>query len=197
MRASHRRRRACRSRPPSARLSRRRRPSSFDCCAAGLAASATGRACGRALARAVDRRSAGRCWRSAASCGCLFAARGRRLDALAALRGRVARRGELAFWSIEHACRLSDRLAGESRPGARRSSSCRAVAGSIAIGAVLVSAARDRAGGGLALEAVGVGGGSRARCGVLALARAPPEPPAVDSRPQWPRFFLPSAISGA
>lgn len=76
--------------------------------------------------------------------------------------------GELSYWSLE------SRLSRPASPGiaARRLALLSGlVAGSIAIGAVLVSVARIDAGGGLALEAAGVAAAVALAAAVLALSR--------------------------
>lgn len=76
--------------------------------------------------------------------------------------------GELSYWSLE------TRLSRPASPGiaARRLALLSAlVAGSIAIGAVLVSVARIDAGGGLALDAAGVAAAVALAAAVLALSR--------------------------
>ena len=76
--------------------------------------------------------------------------------------------GELSYWSLE------TRLSRPASPGivARRLALLSAiVAGSIAIGAVLVSVARIDAGGGLALEAAGVAAAVALAAAMLALSR--------------------------
>ena len=76
--------------------------------------------------------------------------------------------GELAYWSLE------TRLSRPAVPGiaARRLALLSGlVAGSIAMGAVLVAVARIDAGGGLALEAAGVAAAVALAAAVLALSR--------------------------
>jgi hypothetical protein len=76
--------------------------------------------------------------------------------------------GELSYWSLE------SRLSRPASPGiaARRLALLSAlVAGSIAIGAVLVSVARIDAGGGVALDAAGVAAAVALAAAVLALSR--------------------------
>ena len=76
--------------------------------------------------------------------------------------------GELSYWSLE--TRLSRPATGGI--AARRLALLSGlVAGSIAIGAVLVSVARIDAGGGLALEAAGVAAAVALAAAVLALSR--------------------------
>ena len=76
--------------------------------------------------------------------------------------------GELSYWSLE------TRLSQPASPGiaARRLALLSAlVAGSIAVGAVLVSIARIDVGGGLALEGAGVAAAVALAAAVLALSR--------------------------
>lgn len=76
--------------------------------------------------------------------------------------------GELSYWSLE--TRLSRPASGGV--AARRAALLSGlVAGSIAIGAVLVSVARIDAGGGLALEGAGVAAAVALAAAVLALSR--------------------------
>jgi hypothetical protein len=76
--------------------------------------------------------------------------------------------GELSYWSLE--TRLSRPATGGV--AARRAALLSGlVAGSIAIGAILVSVARIDAGGGLALEAAGVAAAVALAAAVLALSR--------------------------
>ena len=76
--------------------------------------------------------------------------------------------GELSYWSLE--TRLSRPVSGGV--AARRAALLSGlVAGSIAIGAVLVSVARIDAGGGLALEGAGVAAAVALAAAVLALSR--------------------------
>lgn len=76
--------------------------------------------------------------------------------------------GELAYWSLE--TRLS-RLASPGIVARRLALLSGLVAGSIALGAVLVAVARIDAGGGLALEAAGVAAAVALAAAVLALSR--------------------------
>ncbi len=76
--------------------------------------------------------------------------------------------GELSYWSLE--TRLS-RPATAGIAARRLALLSGLVAGSIAIGAVLVSVARIDAGGGLALEAAGVAAAVALAAAVLALSR--------------------------
>ncbi len=76
--------------------------------------------------------------------------------------------GELSYWSLE--TRLSRPVSGGV--AARRAALLSGlVAGSIAIGAILVSVARIDAGGGLALEGAGVAAAVALAAAVLALSR--------------------------
>jgi hypothetical protein len=76
--------------------------------------------------------------------------------------------GELSYWSLE--TRLS-RPAASGIAARRLALLSGLVAGSIAIGAVLVSVARIDAGGGLALEAAGVAAAVALAAAVFALSR--------------------------
>ena len=76
--------------------------------------------------------------------------------------------GELSYWSLE--TRVS-RPASSGIAARRLALISGLVAGSIAIGAVLVSVARIDAGGGLALEAAGVAAAVALAAAVLALSR--------------------------